>query len=52
MVPDQSSPLGTLGMGGIAVEEVGGVGALIILLADKLDQVSINHCWRHLCNPE
>lgn len=52
MLPDQSSPLWTFGMGGIAVEEVSGVGALIILLADKLNQVSINDCWRHLCNPE
>ena len=37
-------------MSGIALQEVGGVGALIMLPANELDKVPISHPWRHFVN--
>ena len=40
-IPDNSSSLRVLGVGGIAVQEVGGVACLIMLPADELHYVSV-----------
>ena len=50
--PHQPFSLWHVGVCGVAVEEVGDVGGIVMLPANELDQISVGHRWRHLSHPE
>ena len=49
--PDDPPPLWAIRVHGVPVQDVSRVGLWLRPLCDVLDNVSVSHCRRHLCQP-